>query len=74
MKIDRNKHISEGWTVGDFIEELGWQIKLIMNGESWRQPFKTKRELSDWCRDNQSSYKRPIPEVNNHFALMYNLR
>lgn len=73
MKIDRNKHIWEGWTIGDFIDELSWQIKMIMNGESWRLPFKTKKELAKWCKENQPHYKKPIAEVNNHFAKLYNL-
>ena len=74
MDTDRNKHIWEGWTVGMFIDELAFQIEMIMNGESWKRPFTTKKELSDWCRDNQPYYKQTIPEVNTHFAQLYNLR
>ena len=74
MDTDRNKHIWEGWTVGMFIDELAFQIEMIMSGESWKRPFTTKKELSDWCRDNQPYYKQTIPEVNTHFAQLYNLR
>ena len=34
----------------------------------------TGKELADWCRDNQPYYKKRIPEVNSHFAKMYNLK
>lgn len=74
MKTDMNKHIWEGWTVAAFIDELSWQIAMIMNGEATRKPFKNKQELADWCRDNQSYYKKRIPEVNNYFAQKYNLK
>lgn len=74
MNTNRNKHIWEGWTVGRFIDELAFQIEMIMNGESWKKPFTSKKELSDWCKDNQPYYKRAIPEVNSHFAQLYNLR
>lgn len=73
MKIDMNKHIWEGWTVADFIDDLAWQMAMIMNGEAIQKPFKNQQELSDWCRDNQPYYKKRIPEVNNYFAQKYNL-
>jgi hypothetical protein len=73
-KINKNKHVWEGWTVGDFIEELKPQVAMIMDGQSWREPFKSKQELADWCKNNQPYYKKRIPDVNNHFARMYNLK
>ena len=62
-KVNMDRHIREGWTVG-----------MIMSGQSWREPFRNKQELADWCRDNQPYYKKRIPEVNSHFARMYNLK
>ncbi len=72
--INVNKHIWEGWTVGKFIEELAPQVEMIMSGQSWLPPFKSKQELSEWCKENQSYYKKRIVDVNNHFAKMYNLK
>ena len=46
----------------------------FMSGQSWREPFRNKQELADWCRDNQPYYKKRIPEVNSYFARMYNLK
>jgi hypothetical protein len=74
MEINRNKHVWEGWTVGDFIDDLSWEIKLIMNGECHQKPFRSKEELSEWCKSNQPYYKKKIAGVNNYFAQMYNLK
>lgn len=73
-RTDMDRHIREGWTVGEFIRELAPQIETIMSGQSWMEPFRNKQELADWCRDNQPYYKKRIPEVNSYFARMYNLK
>lgn len=69
-----DKHIWEGWTVGDFVNELEPQVKMIMSGASWKAPFSSKNELAKWCDDNQPHYKKRIPEVVNYFAKMYALK
>lgn len=66
--MNLNKHIWEGWTVIDFINELQWQFDLIMNNGSWKKPFTTKQEIKEWCKDNQPSYKKHIPEVCKYFV------
>lgn len=73
MTTDFDKHIWEGWTVRDFIEELLPTIKLIMDNQSYIKAFKTKKEIQDWCTDNQPYYKKPIPEVSNYFINLYNI-
>ena len=62
-KINMDRYVWEGWTVGAFIR-----------GHSWGEPFRNKQELADWCRDNQPYYKKRIPEVNSYFARMYNIK
>ena len=57
-KVNMDRHIREGWTVGAFIRELAPQVEMIMSGQSWREPFRNKQELADWCRDNQPYYKK----------------
>ena len=74
MGIDYNKHIWEGWTVQKFIDDLDLPIKMIMNDESIYKRFTNKKELSEWCQNHQPYYKKSIPEVNSHFARMYNLK
>ncbi len=65
--MDRNTHVWEGWTVGDFIDELEPSFRLIMQGGSWQKPFSTEAELKTWCMDNQPYYKKHIPEVFDYF-------
>ena len=69
-----DKHIWEGWTVGDFVEDLRHQVQMIMNGASWKAPFSSKKELGEWCDENQPYYKKRIPEVVNYFAKLYSLK
>ena len=66
-KINLEKHIWEGWTVGSFINELEPSFNQIMNGQSWQKPFKSKDEVKEWCMYNQPYYKKHIPEVVNYF-------
>lgn len=61
------KHIWEGWTVEKFIEELEPTFDMIMDGGSWQKPFKDAKSLKEWLIDNQSYYKRHIPEVFAYF-------
>lgn len=63
--INLNKHIWEGWTVGDFIEHLKVTIGY--------QSFKNKQELKEWCKSEQPYYKKHIPEVVDYFAEKLNL-
>lgn len=72
--IDMQKHIWEGWRVQDFIDSLSPGVERIMTGRSWHKPFTSKQELAAWCRDNQPYYKKRIPDVNNYFSRLYNLK
>jgi len=63
----QNKHVWEGWTVQDFINELEPTFNTIMGNNSWHKPFKDNKELKQWCMDNQPYYKKHIPEVFNYF-------
>lgn len=71
--MNLEKHIWEGWTVQDFIDELECLVDIIMQGRSITSKFKTKEELKKWCMDNQPYYKKHIPEVVNYFAKQYQL-
>ena len=61
MKIDYNKHIWEGWTVQNFIDELN----VLFNYA--KRDLKTKEQVKKWCIYNQPYYKKYIPEVVEHF-------
>lgn len=71
-KINLDKHIWEGWTVGDFIDELEPMFRQINSGNSWMKPFKTKDEVKKWCMDTQPYYKKYIPDVVNYFYSKIN--
>lgn len=73
MAINYNKHVWEGWTVQDFIDELHYTIKMIMSGNSIFKKFTTKAELKKWLKENQPYYKKDIPEVLKHFSELYEL-
>ncbi len=66
--INFNKHIWEGWTVKDFINDLEPQFDRIMNGQSCEKPFKDKMEVKKWCMENQPYYKKHIPGVVTYFS------
>lgn len=57
--MDNTRHIWEGWTVQDFINELEFSFQY--------KKFKSRQELKDWCKSEQPYYKKHIPEVYNHF-------
>ena len=42
-KVNMDRHVREGWTVGAFIRELAPQVEMIMSGQSWREPSETNR-------------------------------
>ena len=71
---DLNRHIWEGWTVQDFIDQLEPNLDIIQNGNSWQKPFVDKTKLKQWCMDNQPYYKKYIPEVVNYLAKKYNIK
>ena len=73
MKVNLEKHIWEGWTVGAFINELEPVMDMIMNKRSWQEPFTSKEEVKKWCMDNQPYYKKYIPDVVNYFVKKYNI-
>ncbi len=71
--MSTNKHVWEGWTVQDFINELEPMFNQIMSGQSWIKPFQAKEELKTWCKDNQPYYKKHIPGVYNYFKNKANV-
>ena len=69
MEVNRNKHIWEGWTVGDFIDEIEPTFNLINNSRNSDSSlaFKSTKELKEWVKGEQPYYKEHIPEVYNYF-------
>ena len=72
MKINYNKHIWEGHMVIDFINDLNYLVSVAVSGHSHIKHVTNKKELKEFCKDNQPYYKKHIPEVVEHFAKQYN--
>lgn len=58
--MNRDKHIWEGWTVGDFIDDIEPTFNMCA-------PFHDKQSLKKWVAQEQPYYKKHIPEVYNYF-------
>jgi hypothetical protein len=58
--MNRDKHIWEGWTVGDFIDDVEFAFDRCA-------PFQDKKSLKRWVTQNQPYYKKHIPEVYRYF-------
>jgi len=71
--MNLQKHIWEGWTVQNFIDELEPTLEMIQSGNSYMPIMKTEIELKAWCMYNQPYYKKYIPEVVSYFAKKYGL-
>jgi len=67
-----NKHIWEGWTAQNFVDELEHSFNMIQGGGSWQNPFKSREEIKQWCMDNQPYYKKYIKEVVDYFCQKAN--
>lgn len=68
-----NKHIWEGWTVQDFINDLEPTFdRIISNSKDFgTKPFTDDKQIKKWCMDNQPYYKKHIPEVYTHFKKKF---
>jgi hypothetical protein len=72
--MNLKREVWEGWTVEDFIRDLNISLEIIMSGKGWQAKFQTKAELALWLKDNQPYYKKDIPEVIEHFSIIYKLK
>jgi hypothetical protein len=72
--MNLQKHVWEGWTVQDFIDELEQLVEMAVSGISHFKTIENKEQLKEFCKDNQPYYKKHIPEVVNYFAQKYNLK
>ena len=67
--MNKDKHIWEGWTVGDFIDEIEPTFDRITKTDGWfmGKTFDSKQKLKEWVKSEQPYYKKHIPEVYNYF-------
>ena len=73
MKINLNKHIWEGWSVGDFIKEINPTFEWIIKQYGAKaKHFISDSELKEWIKQEQPYYKKHIPEVYKYFLNKLN--
>jgi len=65
--MNRDKHIWEGWTVGDFIDDIEPTFDMVNSGNAKNWSFPNKKALKNWVASEQPYYKKHIPEVYNYF-------
>ena len=65
--MDRDKHIWEGWTVGNFIDDIEPTFDMVNSGNAKNWSFPNKKALKSWVSGEQPCYKKHIPEVYNYF-------
>ena len=65
--MNRDKHIWEGWTVGDFIDDIEPTFDMVNSGNAKNWSFPNKKALKSWVSSEQPYYKKHIPEVYNYF-------
>lgn len=64
--MNKDKHIWEGWTVGDFINDIEPSFE-IRNKYYRNAGFENKEQLKKWVVSEQPYYKKYIPEVYRYF-------
>jgi len=68
MKVD--KHIWEGWTVGDFIDEIEPIFNMKLSFQ--QHPWLSESSLKKWVSSEQPYYKKHKPEVYEYFKNKIN--
>ena len=64
--MNKDKHIWEGCTVGDFINDIKPSFE-IRNKYYRNAGFENKEQLKKWVVSEQPYYKKYIPEVYRYF-------
>ena len=49
------------------INELCTKFDVIMSGQSWMSPFRTEKEVRDWCKSNMPYRKFRNKEIETFF-------
>lgn len=71
--VNYSKHIWEGWTVRDFINDIEYSVDITINDYKSRGIVITKDIISRITSDQQPYYKKIIPDVVNYFCNKYNV-
>ena len=79
VKYQFDKHIWEGWEVGDFIRHLEDDLDRVMDFENVKRGYyadepllRTKEEIKNWVRNNLPYTIKALREVTKYFVDKYN--
>lgn len=71
--INFNKHIWEGWTVQDFIEDIEYSMDIAVQEQRRRGNPIDREFIRKTTSSQQPYYKKVIPDVVNYFCDRYNV-
>ena len=73
-KVNLNKHIWEGWTVGAIYDEVKPFADNVQKGRDFRHtPFKNRTEIADWIKYEYPNFKKGANDVSKLLAGDYGL-
>lgn len=72
-KVNLNKEIWEGWTVGAIYDDVKWLADMIQRGEAIHKPFRSQKEIADWLKDEKPNMKKGANDVAKLLAADYDL-
>lgn len=73
-KVNLNKHIWEGWTVGAIHDDMRWDADNIQKGNSCRhKPFKTQKEIAEWFKNEYPNWKKAANDIAKLIGEDYGL-
>lgn len=72
--INYDKHIWEGWTVKDFINDIIGEIDILIELHRPRGNTVDRKLIAELTSNAQPYYKKVIPEVVDYFCKRYNAK
>ena len=61
--MNRDKHVWEGWTVGDFIDDIEPTFDMVNSGNAKNWSFPNKKAFKSWVADVQTHYRRNVKNL-----------
>ena len=62
-KVNLNKEIWEGWTVGSIYKDVKPIADMIQRGESWKKPFKSQKDVAEWFKNDYPNWKKAANDI-----------
>lgn len=73
-KVNLEKHIWEGWTVGAIYDKVKPFADNVQNGRDFRHTsFKNRADIADWIKNEYPNFKKGANDVSKLLASDYGL-